>query len=362
MMFGIHHDDGVSVHAFLIPDSGGTTPAMKIRGDGTDLLTMEANELRPELVAAGRHATGLCGFRIDETMVPNLQQYEDLEITEQKSGIIIYRRKRPTYLAQKVFRLETHLLPLWRLDEALKPHFQYWYKGVDRHGMETTTQAFCLPDAESLFISGRLLVNNLHIHLSKGFKTIAMFREPYEELAERLIFLKSANQQTRDLLGPRDSMTFEVVMEALSDIETFDRQSCRRFFRRAPPPVFAALANPLLRLLTNSTPDEMVNKGAMATALQQLAEFDVLALRSDAGHFPEHVAESLGLDGETRLPPINEYKRVIELGQILRENHDAELILEKDIELYNYAAPAFGTLAEQGDGGAKPAETPSANG
>ena len=361
MMFGIHHDDGASVHAFLIPDSGGTTPAVTIRGHGKELLTMEANELRPELIAAGRHATGLCGFRIDSSMIPDMQQYENLEITEQKSGIIIYRRKTPVYTAQKVFRLETHLLPLWRLDEALKPHFQYWYKGIDRFGIETSTQAFCLPEAESLFISGRLLVNNLHIHLSKGFKTIAMFREPFEELAERLIFLKSANEQTRELLGPRDTMTFEVVMEALSDIETFDRQSCKRFFRRAPPAVFAALANPLLRLLTNSTPDEMVNKGAMATALQQLAEFDVLALRSAAGHFPEHVAESLGLDAQTRLPAINEYKRVVELGQILRENHDAELILEKDIELYNYAAPAFKALSDDLDGG-KHAEPPGATG
>lgn len=348
MMFGVYRDDGASIHAFLIPDSGGTVPAVQIRGANKDLLTMDANEVRPELIAAGRHATGLCGFRIDQTLVPDLADYPDLEIIERRSGIIIYRRKNPSFSEQKVFRLETHLLPLWRVDDALKRHFQYWYKGIDRQGAETTMQAFCLPEGSSTFISGRLLVNNLHIHLSKGFKTIAMFREPYEELAERLILLKSANQQTRDLLGARDTMTFEIVMEALGEIETFDRASLKRFFKRAQTPVFKALANPLIRLLTSATPDEMPGKASMATALQQLAEFDVLALRSDAGHFAQSVSEALGI-GELALPPVSEYQRVIDLGNILRENHDAEMILEKDLELYNYAAPAFKTHPEDGE-------------
>ena len=349
MLFSVEYDTGSSIKAYLIPDSGGLASVVTIRGRGADLLTLSATDERPEIVASGRHASGMCGFTITETHIPDLAGYLDLEIVEASSGVMIYRRAMPSFIEAKVFRLETHLLPLWRVDDALKARFQFWYKGVDRHGRETATQAFCVHKANSAYISGRLFFANIQFYLSQGFKTVTMFREPFDELAERLIVLKNVGEQAAELLGPRDALTYETVIQALAEVDTFDYQSCRRFFKRADETMFAALNNPLVRQLTSNSFEEIPTKACISTALQILSDFQVLSLRSDAGHFSEGLAEMLDLGGES-IPTMKEFKRVSELGAVLREIKDAELMLEYDLELYDHTSRAFGTLASQVQG------------
>ena len=117
----------------------------------------------------------------------------------------------------QVFRLETHLLPLWRVDEAVKSRFQFWYKGIDRYGRETANQVFNIKDGGSNYISGRLQYKNYEYYLSKGVKTVGILRDPYCELAERLILLKNIGSRAEEILGERDAMIFSPVIEALGE-------------------------------------------------------------------------------------------------------------------------------------------------
>lgn len=348
MLFSVENDNGSSIRAYVIPDSAGSAPTVRIRSGRTELAVVTATDVRPEVIASGRHATGQCGFLIDDTVISNLESYADLEIVEEKSGLLIYRRKMPGVLDCKVFRLETHLLPLWRFDDSFKDRFQFWYKGVDRHGSETASQVFCIHNLQSAYISGRLLFSNIQFYLSQGYRAIAMFRDPFDELAERMIVLKNVGLQATELLGARDAMTYEPVIEALSEIETFDRASCKRFFKRAGDQVFSILNNPLVRQLTSNNLDEIPTKSCISTALQVLAGFEVLGLRSDAAGYSQAVAETFEL-APSSIPVMTEFARVTELGQILRDIKDAELILEHDLELYDHTSRAFGALETQGN-------------
>ena len=343
MLFSVENDSGSSIKAYVIPDSAGTSPSVRIRSEGNELAVVTATVVRPEIVASGRHATGQCGFLINDSVVENLNAYADLEIVEAASGLLIYRRKVPAYLDSKIFRLETHLLPLWRFDDAFKDRFQFWYKGVDRHGSETSTQVFCIHNLDSAYISGRMLFSKIQFYLSQGYRTIAMFRDPFDELAERMIVLKNVGAQATELLGARDAMTYEPVIEALAEIETFDRASCKRFFKRAGEPVFSVLNNPLVRQLTSNSLDEVPTKSCISTALQILAGFEILGLRSDAAGYSQAVAETFDF-APSSVPVMTEFARVTELGNILRDIKDAELLLEHDLELYDHTSRAFGAL------------------
>jgi hypothetical protein len=341
MLFNIENDAGNVITGYLVPDSAVKAASIRIFGRGQDLFEMVANEVREALVAAGRHSNGQCGFRIDEAILPGLAEISDLEIYDVETGLLIYRRRAPeTVLGHKVFRLESHLLPLWRLDNILENKFQFWYRWVDRLGRETATQLMLLNHAVSSYISGKVFYKNYEIYLSQGVKNIAMLRHPYDELAERLLLLKDLGDKAEQLLGERDASIFQPVIAALTDVPVLDETELRRFFKRAPHAVIAILANPLVRQLTAHTPDEMPSPGSLASALETLSTFEVVGLRSDPVAFQRALADSLGLDFAD-IPSLEEFPRVRELGEQLRAIRPLEAFLEKDLELYHHTEQAF---------------------
>ncbi len=344
MLFSIDYDHGNEISLYVVPDSGGGTPSVRILNDDVELTVLSSNEDRPELIGAGRHATGKCGFVINDSVLPGVADLQGLDFIDVETGLLIYRRPRPTFIKEKIFRLETHLLPLWRIDDALKDRFQYWYRGIDRRGYETSQQVFCIADLDSAYISGRLFIKAVEYYLNTGFKSVALFRDPYEELAERLIILKSATPKTKELLGPRDAYTFEPVMDFLAaEVPELEEEPLRRMFRRAPQEVLAPLNNPLVRQLSCSTPDELPKKTAIAQSLLALSAFEVVSLRSDAAHFSEALCEMLGVPHDT-VPVMKEFGRVAELAQKLKAIHEVEGVLDYDANIYEQTSHAFGSI------------------
>lgn len=339
MLFDIEADEGRRVVFYLVPDSGSGTPSVRVRIEGEEVLTLAANERRPHLVGAGRHATGQCGFVLDETLLPGLAHHADLEITEAETELLVYRRRTPHAVEERIFRLETHLRPLTQLDNALWDQFQYWYPGIDRFGHETTSQVFCL-NAPSMFVSGHLLLKPFDHYLVRGIRTIGLLRDPVYELAERLLLFKHVGDDAEELLGARGAMTYAPVIDSLVDVELADAAQCRRFLRRLPESALRALSNPLVRLLTTNVPDEMPSPSGVASALDALAGFELLGLRADAAAFINSLAELSQID-PAALPPIGEDPKVAALGESLRGISTVEDILEKDLEVFYVITRAF---------------------
>jgi hypothetical protein len=360
MLFDLERDLGSVIFAYFVPDSLALPAMVRVRGRGRDLATIEANETRQALVAAGRHTDGRCGFRIDERMIPGLAQIRDLELREAETDVLIYRRHPPeNAIRHRLFRLETHLLPLWRLDDVFEPEFHMWYKGADRYGNETSTQIFCLERYPSLYVSGRLLYQPYEYYLAKGFKTIAMLRDPYDELAERILILKHIGPHAEKLLGMRDALTFEPVIACLDELESFAEADLERFFRHLPAVAVSALSNPLVRQLTSRTPDEMPGPTSLAAGLDALSRFEILGLRSDAASFLHALSDLSGLDVEV-MPNVGEFPLVRELGRRLREISSIEDFLERDLELFQQTSKAFEAAGVRGS--APDGPLPSSNG
>src|SRR5262245_21264912 len=121
MLFNIELDEGKRIVGYLVPDAFSRSSSVSVTDGQRDLLILPCQEERAALVAARRHENGRCGFTIDETIIPDLAQQDALEIYDQETNILIYRRRSPSQVTPKrIFRLETHLFPLWRLDDRLE--------------------------------------------------------------------------------------------------------------------------------------------------------------------------------------------------------------------------------------------------
>lgn len=340
MLFNIEVDEGTRIVGYLVPDAFTGSPSLRITDGIRDLIVLPCQEERAALVAAGRHETGRCGFTIDGAIIADLARQEALEIYDQETNTLIYRRRPPAQVTQKrILRLETHLFPLWRLDDSLERHFQYFYKGIERPGRETTTQLFLLNNSSSLYLSGRLVVKTYENYIDELLNCVALLRDPYMELAERLLTLKHARGVGREILGERDLMAFIPAIAYAKTIE-IDERVLHRAFASMSTAVIANLANPLTRQLAARTPDEVPTRGAVATALGTLSSFTILGLRERQDLFLAQIADLVGTTPET-LPPIPDFVRTAELAQLLKEVPEAGLLIQQDLEVYQHVKTAI---------------------
>ncbi len=340
MLFNLENDAGGRVSGYVVPDGFTTHPNLIVRGRGTELLTMATNDPRDTLVAGGRHQTGMCGFVIDEDMIEGLADIDDLEIVEADSGVMIYRRPQPTHIPRKILRLETHLFPLWRLDNAVRDIFQYSAFNIDQHGRETTAQMFALNQVGSAYLSGRLFYRSYAQYADTEFKTVLILHDPYEEMAERLLVLRNIEKVGAGTLGLRDAMGLKPVIDFAAELPVGDEKALGRTLRRMPDDVAVALANPVVRQLTSSTPNEMPNSAAVASALGLLASFEIVGLRREPETFVAALAELFDIEPDL-LPDIPTIPSVASLAEALRRTRAVDELIDSDLELYHHVSAAF---------------------
>jgi hypothetical protein len=344
MLFNLEADTGALVTGYVVPDNFSGAPRVILRCNGEDVLVRPADEVRAALVAAGRHETGACGFSIDEQLVPSLAEMNDLEIYDADTELLIYRRPSPQFLGKSVLRLETHLFPLWRFDEALKPRFQYFSRGVEKLGRETTTQLFLLNQVNSVYLAGRILYKNFRHYIDSHFETIFIMHNPFEEMAERLLVFRQIRKVGVDVLGMRDGMIMQSSIEYALSLPIHDDKALRKALHNMPGGVANALANPVVRQLTTATPDEMPAGGAVSSALDLLASFAIVGVRRESDTFGGAVAELMGVAPDS-LPPIGKFVGVATLARALKRSGAVHALLEKDLELYQHVSNAFKKLA-----------------
>jgi hypothetical protein len=340
MLFNIEADTGDKVTGYVVPDGFSEVPSIRASCDGEEILVFSANEIRESLVAAGRHETGTCGFTLDSTLVAGLPELANLQLFHADSDLLIYRRPQPHAIRKKILRLETHLFPLWRLDCAFGVDFQYFANGVEQLGRETVTQLFLLNQVESIFLSGRILYKNYAYFIEPEFQTVLILQDPYHELAERLLVLSKIRGAGRDQLGLRDSLCMRSAIDFAASLPFQDAKGLRRAMRYMPADVAAALANPLVRQLTATTPDEMPGPGAVAASLDLLSSFAIVEFRDRPENFVTAFGQFLEVDSSS-LSPIPQFPAVAPLADLLKNAGEIEALLEKDLELYHHVVEAF---------------------
>jgi hypothetical protein len=340
MLFNIEADTGAVVTGYIVPDNVSSTPNIVVQSQGREVLVCPADEMRAALVAAGRHQTGACGFQIDERRVPSLAAMGDLAIYDADTKLLIYRRPNADFLPKRILRLETHLFPLWRFDEALKPRFQYFCSGIEKLGRETTTQLFLLNQVGSTYLSGRILFKAFRHYIESHFDTIFIMHNPYEEMAERLLVLGQIKKVGADVLGMRDSMIMQAAIAFAQRLPIHDEKALRKALHKMPGAVANALANPVVRQLTTTTPDEMPGASAVSTALDLMASFAIVGLRREPETFVGAVEEFTGVAGQS-LPGIGKFRGVATLARGLERSGAVSALIEKDLEIYQHLLAAF---------------------
>jgi hypothetical protein len=340
MLFNIEVDEGSRISGYLVPDSYSESASLSVRENGVELLTLPCEDTREALIVAGRHESGRCGFVIDQTTIPNLKDRTTLEIYDAKSDILIYRRRPPSDLLQRrILRLETRLVPLWRLDDVFDSRFQFFYKSVERYGRETINQLFLLSNSSSLYLSGRFPFKAYESHIDESFQCIILMRDPYTELAERLLALKHIGDLADQLLGERDRITLSPAIEFSASL-TENPSNLDRSFASMSKAAINSLGNPLTRQLAAQGADDAPARGAVGRALGTLAHFTIVGIQEQEGLFREQVAELLGTPIEV-VPSSRDLPASRKLANELKRIPEAGVLIGQDIELYEQVRSAI---------------------
>ena len=315
----------------MVPDNFSGQSSLKFFAGGALIKTIAPNDFNEFM--KGRHETGDVGFIVDDSMIPGLADIDDLEVRDASSNVLVYRRTQEPTLARNIFRLGTHILPLWRLDKALKPKFRFWYDRIDQYSAETARNILSFHAYGSLYSSGRILYSNFDYYLYKHQKKVIVMQDPYEELAERLLVFNRLAPDENRLLNDRDATIFAPIIQVSRKLKTFDEAEFRSILGKTPPGDLVALSNPLTRQLTTATPDQLVTRGGVKTALTKLSEFDVVGTRETPSLFFDALEEILGIAplelNSAPTPP-----KVKQVARSLRAVRWLEGLIEVDLEVY----------------------------
>jgi hypothetical protein len=341
LLFNLEHDTRNAIIGYLVPDGFADRPRIIVRDGQETLFEMECNEMREAVLRAGRHETGMIGFRIDDTILPDIEQRPELTLWDHKSGVLIYRRAPPASIVQKkLVRVETQMIPFLAMDKAIKPHFQYGADGVDRFGLETVQQMFHLNAVPSIYLAGRLQIRTFTEFLDRDFQAIAVINDPYMEMAERLFLLQRFKSVPQGIFGDRDRMTFGPAVEHFAEVDISSSASLKDALKVMPDPVSRILNAPLTRQIALSSGDESLGHNAVPAAVDMLSRFAVVGLREAPETYIEPIAELIGVEPST-LPEASNFSQIASIADRLRDLPIAEKLLEKDIIVYHFARQAI---------------------
>lgn len=334
MHFNLEHDWGDQIACYLVPDGYSATSTVRVESEGKVILILPVDELREHVRATGRHETGRCGFTITTEMIPDLRERQDIAIYDEGSGLLVYRRARPNFIPKKIFRLESSLFPLWKLDEMFKQNFQYFARGIERYGRETTTQMLELFAVESIYLSGRIQYKSFAYLLAEKFETIVLMQDPHEDFVERLAVLSKVGNMGREFLGDRDAERLAPALSFAANLPFEDPRQFARAISRMPTEVAMLFSDPFVRLVSSSTPDEMPTGTSVASALDLLANCTLVGIRQDQEYFRQALGSLLNIDPYS-VPEFPNLPQVPRLAAQLRTSRMADHLIARDLELFS---------------------------
>ena len=235
-------------------------------------------------------------------------------------------------------------MPQHQLDALFSAHFSLAYHAIEQYPEEVVTGIVNNRFCDSIFMSGgpRLGIYEPLLR-GKGFRFITVLRDPYEELAERLLLLQYAAKQDfpPSLMAHLSSLERVVPLAGTFDIG--DDHRLKQAFLNLDDEQRAVLSNPFVRMLACEGRQTPTN-ASVALALQKLAEFDAVGLATRYDDFKVTLSEVLKVDilRDHRLSEVS-WSTILapKLAQIDRVKD----MLALDVALYTEAQKAiFGVL------------------
>jgi hypothetical protein len=342
MQFHIDSDVGTAIIGWCLPDNPSTVPRICISIPGKQKIEMTANVLRSDIKNSGQHSTGIVGFVVDETIVPELSFIKEIEISDSETQLVIYRRIDSVQpIDRKLFRLELQVMPKIRLEKIFTNHFALYYQAIERYPFDTLFAVLNNQYARSIYASGRpSFIRYQQLLRERGFIVVAMLANPFEELAERLLFAQlvfRSNQVATNMTNYLAGL--DPVIELAGSIDFGDSATIERAFSSLTEAQEQALANPFVRVLACKI-DDIPNEHHVGVALDNLATMDLVGIRNRFSEFSEILHEILGhkILGSFELSDVAAAKS---LSNQLAAIRGVRRVLELDLALYSYAEEAF---------------------
>ena len=347
MLFNIEYDRGNVLEGYMIPDGFSDEATIRVSDIDGEIAVLRCDQRKQGVVDAGRHASGLVGFKLDDSIIEGLAERKHLAIHDIKSGLLIYRRPlvdKP--IQKKIIRLETQLLPMVKFDIFCGQHFQYQLSSVERFGHETAMQAFHLNAVNSIYLSGRLLLRNYEEFFDKGFQGIILLTDPFYELALRIFLLKRMATTKISFLGERDQILLAPAAEYFAEVKLDDDTALKNALKKAPQKVRNVLISPVTRQLACSSPEQLTTHNDVAPAIDFLSRFTIVGHTRDILHFQRAVGELIDVPTDD-LPSPPRHLALEELSVRLKSLHVAELLLEQDLIFDHYVRHAIRSVASR---------------
>lgn len=286
------------IFGWLVPDNPGTVPVIEIVAPDGAVTRMRTNQVRLDVRDGGFHHTGEVGFLInDDTYEGYSSVSGELEIREPSTGLVLYRSVNPDqHLLERVFRYETQVMPYGPAEASWSENFALYYNAIERYPFDTLRWILESEKAPSVALSGRINVARWEPFFRHyDYKTITLLRDPFEELAERLLFLRFASSSE----APAD------LKKHLSGLEGLDVVA-RRINLAVPSTIGEAfsyltdkhiheLSNPIVKSLTCGF-DEHPRRQHVELALNKLSTFDLVGVRSRYDYYRDALTNLLSRD------------------------------------------------------------------
>ena len=316
MHFHIEADFGDRITGWLIPDSPAREPRIIVQ-TGDHRVIVPATIIHPDMVAAGMHSTGKCGFIVGEAAVPNMSQTRDLKLIDEDTGITIFARPqlRP-YIQQRLFAFDQRAGENSICAAAMADAFYMIFPDIHRFGQDTRKSCISVYFSTSTFINGSPCFRAEEPFLrEQKFRCVALLPEPAELLFDQLM---PANEAARpDAVG-----RFAAAVARL-DVQTA-----------------AAVSDGLTRRLCLLQLDDRLPQDCIAQGLETLAGFDAIGVEAATDQFLDLAGALFDADTQLFKRPAVRLPRP-GLSVALRQEPAIRKLIERDIEIYDSVADAI---------------------
>jgi hypothetical protein len=282
-----------------------------------------ANLPRPDLRELGLHSTGMAGFGIDEANYPGLSLIAELSVRATENGLLIHRR-RPSAIPLKLFFFDigADLRRTDSLAAMLGSRFALPYDELHKHPFDTLFAILNNQFAKSIMASGSLSYWRYQATLKTNqFICAALIRHPFETLALQLMrAIGSATDVSTQLRsGP-------AIDEMLRDTVLLQG---------------ANVVNPVTQSLA-CRPGETPTRAHIGVALDRLATFDLVGLRSDIRGFMDAMTEITSVEFDIPDPlAAREEPAIANLAAVLARMENVRKLLGLDIALHAHIEDAL---------------------
>jgi hypothetical protein len=341
MMFTVDSDTGDAIVGWVVPDNPNETPTLTVYLPDRDPIDIVATIARPDILDLGMHNTGMVGFLVGESLIPTLRDEIGLELRDTLSKTLIYKRFNPDrHLVKKLMYFDASVVPQRKCYRHINSNFAMNFNVAHSYPYETLDVIMRIYYSKSIFVAGRpyylRYANSLK---DKNFCVIALLRNPFEDLAERLLFLNL-------LARSRDAGELSAYAAGLMPLTDFasafpfnDARGMDRAFRQAPKEIRNLLNDPLTRMLACNI-DEPPKRNHVTLALDNLAGMNAVGTHDRFPDFKLMVAGVVGADIFQDSAP-ETFQTVKDLAGSLAKLGSVQNLLENDLALYSYVSEAL---------------------